>query len=50
MSALTALEKWVDDAVECFSQRMRDQGSRTVDLGYWLQLLAFGDIKPTFFL
>lgn len=43
MSALTALEKWVDDAIECFLQRMHDQGSHSVDLGYWLQLLAFGE-------
>lgn len=47
MSALTALEQWVDDAVECFIRRMQDQGSRVVDLGYWLQLLAFGSLKLT---
>ncbi|KAL2220480.1 cytochrome P450 [Thermoascus aurantiacus ATCC 26904] len=41
MSSLKELEKWVDDAVEVFMRRMEDQGSRTVDLGKWLQLFAF---------
>lgn len=42
MSSLKELEKWVDDAIEVFMRRMEDQGSRTVDLGKWLQIFAFG--------
>lgn len=42
MSSMTALEGWVDDAIACFVQRMRDQNGKSTDLGMWLQLLAFG--------
>lgn len=42
MSTMTSLEKWVDEALATFIQRMHDQGSKAVDLGNWLQLMAFG--------
>lgn len=42
MSSLTQLEQGVDETVALFISRMGDQGSQVVDLGYWLQLMAFG--------
>lgn len=44
MSNMTSLEKWVDDAIACFILRMHDQGSKPVNLGTWLQILAFGNV------
>ncbi|KAG8626743.1 hypothetical protein KVT40_005688 [Elsinoe batatas] len=49
MSSLTPLEKWIDNAVECFMDQMRRQGTSSIDLGVWLQLLAFDVIGEVSF-
>lgn len=43
MSSMTALEKWIDDAIQCFIERMHEKSPSVTDLGLWLQLLAFGE-------
>ncbi|KAF4550322.1 Cytochrome P450-like protein 22 [Elsinoe fawcettii] len=49
MSSLTPLEKWIDDAVDCFMDQMGKRGTDVVDLGTWLQLLAFDVIGEVSF-
>lgn len=50
LDALRDLEKYVDDAVDVFLERMenvRGKGqSKSVDLGMWVQLFAFGIVLP----
>lgn len=47
MGSLRRYEDSVDEAVRVFVERMKELGPRTVDLGLWLQLFAFGKIFST---
>ncbi|KAL4863672.1 hypothetical protein BDV12DRAFT_206324 [Aspergillus spectabilis] len=49
MSSLTKLEQGVDGVIALFIARMHEQGPQVVDLGYWLQLLAFDVIGEVAF-
>lgn len=43
MTALYDVEDYVDNAIKVFLKRMEDiRGQGSIDLGKWLQLLAFG--------
>lgn len=42
MSALKDLEPYVNDCVTLFMDKMKAQEGRVVNIGYWLQLFAFG--------
>lgn len=42
MSALKDLEPYVDDCIGVFLSKMEGKREKVVDLGYWLQLFAFG--------
>ncbi|TKX26893.1 cytochrome P450 monooxygenase-like protein 5 [Elsinoe australis] len=49
MSSLTAMEKYVDDAVDFFMTCMAERSNQAIDLGVWLQLLAFDVIGEVSF-
>lgn len=49
MSSLTAMEKYVDDAVVFFMTCMAERSNQAIDLGVWLQLLAFDVIGEVSF-
>lgn len=42
MDSLKDLEPYVNDAVSHFMNKMGDFQEKSVDLGVWLQLFAFG--------
>lgn len=42
MTALKDLEPYVDGCIDVFLEKMKEQEGRVVDMGYWLQLFAFG--------
>jgi hypothetical protein len=42
MSSLKDLEVYVDASVEVFLERMRGMAGKSVDMGLWVQLFAFG--------
>ncbi|KAL4861441.1 hypothetical protein BDV12DRAFT_208025 [Aspergillus spectabilis] len=49
MSSMTALEPWVDDALACFMAQIRARMNERLDLGLWVQLLAFDVIGEVSF-
>lgn len=42
MDSLEDLEKYVDDAVDVFKTKMQELQGRSVNMGLWVQLFAFG--------
>jgi hypothetical protein len=48
MSSLTQLEDGVDATIDLFMHQMHKHGTQVVDLGLWLQLLAFGRFRTVY--
>lgn len=50
IAALKELEPYVDSAIGHFMGIMRQKQGRSLDLGVWVQLLAFGILPSTTFI
>lgn len=48
MSSLKSYEKYVDDCIEIFEQRLRELSAQNqyIDMGHWFQCYAFGKKLP----
>jgi hypothetical protein len=42
MKSLKDLESYVDNALKVFMKKMEEKAGSVVDMGNWVQLLAFG--------
>ncbi|EMC95500.1 hypothetical protein BAUCODRAFT_123930 [Baudoinia panamericana UAMH 10762] len=49
MSSMTGMEKFVDNVISLFIKRMHENANTVIDLGNWLQLLAFDVIGEVSF-
>jgi len=42
MESLKDLEEYVDDSIQVFLTRMEEMQGKSIDMGKWVQLFAFG--------
>ena len=47
MASLKDLEEYVDQSVLCFLDQMRKREGKSIDMGMWVQLFAFGIPTPS---
>ena len=44
MKSIQGLEKYIDNAIEHFLQKLGERRSDTIDMGEWIQYFAFGEL------